>query len=123
MDALREHFRPEFLNRVDEVVLFHPLGRGHIKEIIGIQLRNLVKRLEERKIQVELTEAAKNQLVDEGYDPVYGARPLKRTLQRRLLDPLAMRVLQGDFRDGDRIMVDAGANGLTFEKHEAVGAH
>jgi ATP-dependent Clp protease ATP-binding subunit ClpB len=123
MDALREHFRPEFLNRVDEVVLFHPLGREHIKDIIGIQLRNLMKRLEERKIQVELTDAAKNQLVDEGYDPVYGARPLKRTLQRRLLDPLAMRVLQGEFRDGDRISVDAGADGLKFEKRETVGAH
>jgi len=123
MDALREHFRPEFLNRVDEVVLFHPLGREHIKDIIGIQLRNLMKRLEERKIQVDLTDAAKNKLVDEGYDPVYGARPLKRTLQRRLLDPLAMRVLQGEFRDGDRISVDAGADGLRFEKREAVGAH
>jgi len=116
MDALREHFRPEFLNRVDEIVLFHPLGREHIKRIIDIQLRNLMKRLEERKIQVDLTEAAKNQLVDEGYDPVYGARPLKRALQRRLLDPLAMRVLQGDFREGDHIVVGAGPDGLTFEK-------
>jgi ATP-dependent Clp protease ATP-binding subunit ClpB len=121
MDSLREHFRPEFLNRVDEIVVFHPLGREHIKRIIEIQLRNLMKRLEDRKIQVDLTEAAKNQLVDEGYDPVYGARPLKRTLQRRLLDPLAMRVLQGEFRDGDRIVVDGGAEGLAFEKHEAVG--
>jgi ATP-dependent Clp protease ATP-binding subunit ClpB len=122
LDTLREHFRPEFLNRVDEIVVFHPLGREHIKEIIGIQLRHLMKRLEERKIEVELTDAARNQLVDEGYDPVYGARPLKRTLQRRLLDPLAMRVLQGDFRDGDRIVVDAGPDGLRFEKQETVGA-
>jgi len=122
LDTLREHFRPEFLNRVDEIVVFHPLGREHIKEIIGIQLRHLMKRLEERKIAVQLTDAARNQLVDEGYDPVYGARPLKRTLQRRLLDPLAMRVLQGDFRDGDEIIVDAGPDGLRFEKREAVGA-
>jgi ATP-dependent Clp protease ATP-binding subunit ClpB len=120
MDALREHFRPEFLNRVDEIIVFHPLGRDHIKRIVDIQLRNLMKRLQERKIEVTLTEAAKNHLADEGYDPVYGARPLKRTLQRRLLDPLAMRVLQGDFRDGDRIMVDAGPGGLTFEKRETM---
>jgi ATP-dependent Clp protease ATP-binding subunit ClpB len=122
MDALREHFRPEFLNRVDEIIVFHPLGREHIRQIIGIQLRNLMRRLEQRKIQVELSDAAKNQLVDEGYDPVYGARPLRRTLQRRLLDPLAMRVLQGDFRDGDRIVVGAGPDGLTFEKREPVAA-
>ncbi len=122
MDALREHFRPEFLNRVDEIVVFHPLGRDHIKEIIGIQLRNLMKRLEERKIQVTLTDGARDQLVDEGYDPVYGARPLKRTLQRRLLDPLAMRVLEGEFRDGDQIVVDAGKEGLTFAKRQPVGA-
>ena len=121
MDTLREHFRPEFLNRVDEIILFHPLGREHIKQIIGIQLRNLIGRLEQRKIQVELSDAAENQLADEGYDPVYGARPLKRTLQRRLLDPLAMRVLQGDVRDGDRVVVGAGPDGLTFEKREPVG--
>ncbi|MGE5360863.1 MAG: ATP-dependent chaperone ClpB [Bacteroidales bacterium] len=123
MDTLREHFRPEFLNRIDEIILFHPLGREHIKQIIGIQLRHLMKRLEERKIEVELTDAARNQLVEEGYDPVYGARPLKRTLQRRLLDPLAMRVLQGEFRDGDRIVVGAGTDGLTFEKGQHATVH
>jgi ATP-dependent Clp protease ATP-binding subunit ClpB len=123
MDALRGHFRPEFLNRIDEVIVFHPLGRQHIKEIVGIQLRNLMKRLEERKIEIELTDAARDQLVNEGYDPVYGARPLKRTLQRRLLDPLAMRVLQGEFRDGDRIIVGAGGDGLTFDKCQPVTVH
>ena len=116
MDALREHFRPEFLNRIDEIIVFHPLGREHIKAIIGIQLRQLMTRLEDRKIRVELTDAARDRFVDEGYDPVYGARPLKRTLQRRLLDPLALRVLQGEVRDGDRVVVDAGPDGLTFEK-------
>jgi ATP-dependent Clp protease ATP-binding subunit ClpB len=121
-DALRAHFRPEFLNRVDEIIVFHALGREHMKAIIDIQLGRLVKRLEERKIQVDLTEAARTFLADEGYDPVYGARPLKRAIQRRLLDPLAMRVLQGDFREGDVVRVDAGAGELTFEKSATVAA-
>jgi ATP-dependent Clp protease ATP-binding subunit ClpB len=116
MDALRAHFPPEFLNRVDDVIVFHPLGRGHLAKIVDIQLRALTKRLAERKIDVELTEAAKQQLVAEGYDPVYGARPLKRTLQRRLLDPLALEVLQGRFREGDRVVADAGPGQLTFTR-------
>src|SRR5262245_8349762 len=120
MDALREHFRPEFLNRIDEVIFFHPLGREHMKRIIDIQLGGLVKRLAERKIHVVLTDAAKEQLVHEGYDPNYGARPLKRTIQRRVLDPLALRVLEGDFVDGDTIVVDTTAGGLIFEKQQAV---
>ena len=107
MDALREHFRPEFLNRVDEIIFFHALGREHMKRIIDIQIAGLMKRLEERKIHVELTDAAKEQLVREGYDPAYGARPLKRTIQRRVLDPLALRVLEGDFLEGDTVVVDA----------------
>jgi ATP-dependent Clp protease ATP-binding subunit ClpB len=116
MDALRAHFPPEFLNRVDDVILFHPLGREHLAEIVDIQLRALTKRLAERKIHVELTDAAKQQLVAEGYDPVYGARPLKRTLQRRLLDPLALEVLQGRFGEGDHVVADAGPGQLTFRK-------
>jgi ATP-dependent Clp protease ATP-binding subunit ClpB len=122
MDALRAHFRPEFLNRVDEIIFFHALTREHMKEIIDIQLAGLMKRLEERKIHVVLTEAAKEQLVREGYDPSYGARPLKRTIQRRVLDPLALKVLEGAFGEGDTVVVDAGAGGLTFEKREAVRA-
>src|SRR5688572_25252121 len=114
MEALREHFRPEFLNRIDEIIFFHALDRGHMKKIIDIQLNSLVKRLEERKIHVELTDAAKDQLVREGYDPTYGARPLKRTIQRRVLDPLALRVLEGDFTEGDTVIVDASATGLSF---------
>jgi len=120
MDALREHFRPEFLNRIDEVIFFHPLGREHLKRIIDIQLAGVVKRLEERKIHIVLTDAAKELLVQEGYDPSYGARPLKRTIQRRVLDPLALRVLEGDFVDGDTVVVDATAGGLIFEKQQAV---
>ena len=117
MDALRAHFRPEFLNRVDEIIFFHALDRAHMKQIIEIQLRGLLKRLESRKIIVELTDAAREYLVEEGYDPSYGARPLKRTIQRRVLDPLAIRVLEGEFREGDRIIVDAGPGGIVFRKH------
>jgi ATP-dependent Clp protease ATP-binding subunit ClpB len=113
-ETLRQHFRPEFLNRVDEIIFFHTLGLEHMKVIVDIQIRALLKRLEERKIHVELTDAAKAFLVSEGYDPMYGARPLKRTIQRRVLDALAMRVLEGEFREGDRVTVDVGENGLTF---------
>jgi ATP-dependent Clp protease ATP-binding subunit ClpB len=122
MDALRDHFRPEFLNRVDEIIIFHALGREHMKEIIDIQVRGLLKRLEDRKINVELTDAAKDWLVREGYDPVYGARPLKRTIQRLVLDPLAMRVLEGEFKEGDRVLIDSGAAGLRFDKAQPAAA-
>jgi ATP-dependent Clp protease ATP-binding subunit ClpB len=122
LDALRAHFKPEFLNRIDEIIFFHALGRDHMKKIIDIQVRGLMKRLDERKIHVQLTDAAKDQLVREGYDPTYGARPLKRTIQRRVLDPLAMRVLEGAFREGDSVTVDAGPDALSFEKREAVRA-
>jgi ATP-dependent Clp protease ATP-binding subunit ClpB len=122
MDGLRDHFRPEFLNRIDEIVFFHPLGREHMTRIIDIQVAGLVKRLEERKIHVTLTHTAKEQLVHEGYDPSYGARPLKRTIQRRVLDPLALRVLEGDFVEGDTVIVDGTPGGLVFEKQHAVKA-
>jgi ATP-dependent Clp protease ATP-binding subunit ClpB len=121
-EALREHFRPEFLNRIDEIIFFHGLDRKHMKQIIDIQIAGLMKRLEERKIHVQLTEGAKDQLVQEGYDPIYGARPLKRTIQRRVLDPLALRVLEGDFREGDTVTVEAGREGLVFAKGETVAA-
>ncbi|MFN8064041.1 MAG: ATP-dependent chaperone ClpB [Vicinamibacterales bacterium] len=116
MEALRNHFRPEFLNRVDEIIFFHALGKAHIKRIIDIQIAGLLKRLEERKIHVDLTDAAKEQLVQEGYDPAYGARPLKRAIQRMVLDPLALQVLEGRFTEGDTVHVDAGPEGLRFEK-------
>jgi ATP-dependent Clp protease ATP-binding subunit ClpB len=122
LDAVRRHFRPEFLNRIDEIVVFHSLGREHLRSIIDIQLSRLAKRLEERKITLELTDGAKDLLIAEGYDPAYGARPLKRTIQRRLLDPLALRVLEGEFREGDTIRVDAVAGELRFAKGQTVGA-
>jgi ATP-dependent Clp protease ATP-binding subunit ClpB len=119
--ALREHFRPEFLNRIDEIIFFHALSREHLKLIVDIQLTGLVKRLEERKIHVQLTDRAKDVLVQEGYDPTYGARPLKRTIQRQILDPLALRVLEGDFVEGDTVVVDGAPNGmLSFSKQEMV---
>jgi ATP-dependent Clp protease ATP-binding subunit ClpB len=119
--ALREHFRPEFLNRIDEIIFFHALSREHLKQIVDIQLAGLIKRLEERKIHVQLTDRAKDVLVMEGYDPTYGARPLKRTIQRQILDPLALRVLEGDFVEGDTVRVDATPAGeLSFSKGEMV---
>jgi ATP-dependent Clp protease ATP-binding subunit ClpB len=118
MDAMRASFRPEFLNRLDEIIVFHSLTREHLRHIIGIQLRALMKRLEDRKIRVDLTDAAKDHLIVEGHDPTYGARPLKRAIQREILDPLAVRVLQGDFREGDVIVVDAAGGALQFSKQE-----
>ena len=121
-EALRTHFRPEFLNRVDEIIFFHALGRAHLMSIIDIQLRQLARRLEERKVTLVLTDAAKAHLVDEGLDPAYGARPLRRTIQRRVLDPLAMQILQGEFGEGDRVAVDVVGDDLRFEREEPVSA-
>jgi ATP-dependent Clp protease ATP-binding subunit ClpB len=119
MEALRQHFRPEFLNRVDEIIIFQPLTREQMRAIIDIQLHGLMKRLEERKIRIELSDRAKDLIIEEGYDPTYGARPLKRTLQRQVLDQLAMRVLQGEFREGDTVRVDASGGQLQFSRAEA----
>jgi ATP-dependent Clp protease ATP-binding subunit ClpB len=113
-DALRQAFKPEFLNRVDEAVVFNSLGREQIKAIVDIQLRRLAKILAERKIGIDVTERAKAVLAEKGYDPAYGARPLKRTIQRLVQDPLAVRILQGDFRDGDQVTVDFDGEELTF---------
>jgi ATP-dependent Clp protease ATP-binding subunit ClpB len=121
-EALRQHFRPEFLNRVDEIIFFHTLSLAQMTQIIDIQIRALLKRLEERKIHVELTDAAKRFVLTEGYDLRYGARPLKRTIQRRVLDPLALRVLEGEFREGDHVTIDVRGEGLAFEKTQPVSA-
>jgi ATP-dependent Clp protease ATP-binding subunit ClpB len=120
MEALKAQFRPEFLNRVDEIIIFHQLGREHIKQIVDLQFDQLKKRLADRHIEVELTEEAKEILVKEGYDPAYGARPLKRTIQRLLLDPLAVKVLEGEFKDGNAVVVDAKASNIIFARKEIV---
>jgi ATP-dependent Clp protease ATP-binding subunit ClpB len=122
LDALRQHFKPEFLNRIDEIILFHALGRDDIRRIIDIQLAALMRRLADRKITLALTDRARDAIMEEGYDPVYGARPLKRTLQRRVLDPLAMGVLQGDFKEGDVVRGDAAGGHLTLQREAPVPA-
>ena len=123
LDELRQHLRPEFLNRIDEVIVFAPLGLDEIKRVVDIQATHLQRRLAEKRITLELTDGARAVLAREGFDPVYGARPLKRTLQRRVQDPLAMRILEGEFRPGDTITVDAVGDALTFRKTvEAVPA-
>ena len=114
---LRQHFRPEFLNRVDDVVIFHPLSEAEIGQIIGLQLRKLERLLADRKLSIEITPAARHAIATEGYDPAFGARPLKRAIQRLLQNPLALAVLEGQFGEGDRIVADLGAGGgLTFHK-------
>ena len=114
MDAVRAHFRPEFLNRLDETIIFDRLGRGDMGGIVEIQLAKLAGRLSGRKIVLDLDDAAKLWLAEEGYDPVFGARPLKRVLQRALQDPLAGMLLAGDLLEGDRIAVSAGPDGLVI---------
>jgi ATP-dependent Clp protease ATP-binding subunit ClpB len=115
---MRRHFRPEFLNRVDDIVVFNPLSREDLKRIIELQLGNLRRLLAEQKLELELTEAARDLVAEEGYDPAYGARPLKRAIQRLVQNPLAIRVLEGEFEPGDRIIADReeGTTGLTFRK-------
>jgi ATP-dependent Clp protease ATP-binding subunit ClpB len=120
--ALRDVFRPEFLNRIDEVIEFQPLSKEQIAEIVELQLVRLRERLAERRIELELTDAAKETLADAGWDPAYGARPLKRAIQRLVENPLALRLLEGDFADGDTIRVDADDGEVRFEKVGAAAA-
>ncbi len=117
-EAMREHFRPEFLNRIDEIVVFDALSRDELAEIVELQLERLRTRLAERGLTLELTDAAKAALAEAGWDPAYGARPLKRAVQRLLENPLALRLLEGDFGDGDTIRVDAQGAELTFARAE-----
>jgi len=115
-EAMTETFRPEFLNRIDEIVEFEPLTKEQIGEIVELQLRRVEARLAERGLRLELTDAAKERLAEAGWDPTYGARPLKRAIQRMLENPLALRLLEGDFAEGDTIRADAADGGLVFEK-------
>src|SRR5204862_1730074 len=121
-DALREFFRPEFLNRVDEIVEFQPLTRDQLGEIVELQLQRLRERLAERNLDLVLTPAAKELIAEAGWDPAYGARPLKRAIQRLVENRLAKRMLEGEFTDGDMITVDAADGELAFEKAVAAVA-
>jgi ATP-dependent Clp protease ATP-binding subunit ClpB len=116
MEIVGQHFRPEFINRIDDVVVFHPLETEHIRKIVDIQLEYLRKRLAERDIGLVLSPEARDRLALAGFDPVYGARPLKRAIQQQLENPLAQRILRGDFGPGDAIRVTADATGLDFKR-------
>jgi ATP-dependent Clp protease ATP-binding subunit ClpC len=115
-DALRQTFRPEFLNRIDEVIIFSPLSEEDIKAIVDIQIKDVMNRLEDQRIAVELTEAARSWLAKEGYDPEFGARPLRRAIQRNVENELSKRILQGEFTEGDTVLIDAGEEGLVFSR-------
>ncbi|HUT31180.1 MAG TPA: ATP-dependent chaperone ClpB [Sedimentisphaerales bacterium] len=115
-EALKRHFKPEFLNRIDEIIVFHMLTKDDLRKIVEIQIHYLTERLGGRKIALEFTDLARQQIMDEGYDPVFGARPLKRTIQHRIENPLATELLAGKFAEGDKIKVDANAHTFTFEK-------
>ncbi|MGH2726087.1 MAG: AAA family ATPase, partial [Actinomycetota bacterium] len=116
MAEVQSHFRPEFLNRVDEIVIFHRLGQDHLRQIVDIQVAQLERRLSERKIAIELSDKAREYLAERGFDPAYGARPLKRLIQREISDALALRLLQGEFAEGDKVTIDASGDGLEFRK-------
>jgi ATP-dependent Clp protease ATP-binding subunit ClpB len=117
--ALRAQFKPEFLNRVDETIIYHQLGRAEFERIVEIQLARVQKLLDERRIEIEVSDEAKHLLAEKGYDPHYGARPLKRVIQRMLQDPLAMRILEGDFTEGSKVLVDARVSGDALEFRKA----
>jgi len=120
LEELRRHFRPEFLNRVDETIVFHSLSEEHLKQIVDIQLNGLRKRLADRHVELELTDRARGYLVRSGYDPAYGARPLKRAIQREIETPMARRILAGEVRDGQQVLVDVDPSGkLIFESKNA----
>jgi ATP-dependent Clp protease ATP-binding subunit ClpB len=120
--VLRQSFKPEFLNRIDETIIFNNLGRDEIKSIVEIQLKRLRQNLSSRKMALEITDRAKALLADKGYDPAYGARPLKRTIQRLIQDPLAVKILEGEFKEGHRVRVDAQGDELSFSHGTTVSA-
>jgi len=117
--VLQDHFRPEFLNRIDEIVIFHPLGREHLAGIVDIQLKRVRHLLTEKSFHLDVSDEARKYLADVGYDPDFGARPLKRAIQRELQDPLALKILSGEFSEGDTIRVDSGKDELVFSIGES----
>jgi len=120
LNAVNHHFKPEFINRIDELVVFHRLDERHIAQIVDIQVDQLRGRLAERGLGLVLGDAARQHIARVGYDPDFGARPLKRVIQREIADPIALRLLQGDFREGDTITVGASPDGLVFTTGESV---
>jgi ATP-dependent Clp protease ATP-binding subunit ClpB len=122
LEIVGQHFRPEFINRVDEIVVFHPLGREHIRRIVDIQVGYLRKRLADRDIALELDDAARDRLGEAGFDPVYGARPLKRAIQQQLENPLAQRILRGEFGPGSTVRVTVKDGALAFDRGVARAA-
>jgi len=116
MQALRQTFKPEFLNRVDDIIIFHPLGIEQIGSIVELQLARLRKLLTDKNLTLEVSDAAKQKLAEEGFDPAFGARPLKRAIQREIQNPLALAVLEGKFNDGDNIVADVEGDKLVFRK-------
>ncbi|TML99037.1 MAG: type VI secretion system ATPase TssH, partial [Actinobacteria bacterium] len=117
--GIEAHFRPEFINRLDDIVEFQPLTREQISEIVDLQVARVIERVRERDIDLELTDAARTLLGNLGYDPTYGARPLKRVIQKRLVDPLALAILEGRFLPGDTVRVDAADGEIVLERAEA----
>ncbi len=122
-EALRKHFRPEFLNRIDEIIIFDPLSLDDVKQIVTLQMKDIASRLQEQGLAVELTEAAREWLARQGYDPQFGARPLRRALQRFVESPLSVRLLKGEFKPGDLVIVDAGDEGVVFHRREGAAPH
>ena len=118
LKALRKHFRPEFLNRIDDLILFHSLRKEELRRIVALQIRRVQKRLSDQKLVLEVSEAAMDFIAQRGYDPVYGARPLKRSIQRELENPLATMILEHTFSEGAVITVDLEADQLVFDSHE-----
>jgi ATP-dependent Clp protease ATP-binding subunit ClpC len=114
--ALKQTFRPEFLNRIDEIIIFDPLTEEEIREIVDLMMKEVQARIEDRNITVILTDEAKSWLAEEGFDPMFGARPLRRTIQREVENPLSKKILLGEFKEGDRVKVDSSHEGLVFSK-------
>jgi ATP-dependent Clp protease ATP-binding subunit ClpB len=120
MQSLRKHFRPEFLNRIDDLIIFHTLKRDELCRIVVLQIKRIEQLLDEQKITLSLSPSALDRIVSAGYDPVYGARPLKRAIQRELENPIATKILENAFMAGDRILIDCVDNKLVFGKQEEV---
>jgi ATP-dependent Clp protease ATP-binding subunit ClpB len=118
MQSLRKHFRPEFLNRIDDLIIFHTLKRDELRRIVVLQIKRIEHLLEEQKITLALSDSALDHIVNSGYDPVYGARPLKRAIQRELENPIATKILENAFMAGDKILIDCVDNQLVFGKHK-----